>query len=667
MSGLLASVEAGGELVAEALTTSREPRALVAGAAGSGKASALRHAYGRLQAADHPSFLLEADDSELAPVALLSGLRASLEEQGHELPATVDADRDPWEEQIEGMGGVLADAGDSGAVLLLSGVDRLQKLGRRGGAPGRHAREFLELVDDHASRLGIDSSILQHESTPEIDLARADLSDWLVDSDAWGSLASAAERVAERGDEWWDLPALSLRFVVGLEHLGALKAAPPITPFLAGREFADALAADGDARTVWAAWQLVAGLRGPLSDVALTRLLQLLPGEPESAPLLTHCVLFNHEGWQIHPATRLVARRPGVVAKDRVLPRELVARAGRTMVGFFQSQLDSVGADRVARTAAEAALLDACAMAEDVGLTGGLVGETPDPYDHIGQRATHSSRSRPAFARANAVDARDALALRGLANAEDVDGIDPDSAEGLFREALGAEPQDASTIVRLVGVLLAAGRPEAAEDAFADGASALEDVFEQSDVATDLCVPTAKAAIIAGNLPLAMRALSAAVAASDTDIVRDLQRLVKGFIESLEYGEYVTSYRLGTEWWTAPQTLSDYDADGRERSRWLAARVDSVVDGEVTLLYADVLTGSAGNGTRPPRSEMRMALKQLEELSQDILPDPLVGTILEVGIYGRGAGNESTHIRVVESVAPTIPTQGLPVDRYVRR
>jgi len=64
-----------------------------------------------------------------------------------------------------------------------------------------------------------------------------------------------------------------------------------------------------------------------------------------------------------------------------------------------------------------------------------------------------------------------------------------------------------------------------------------------------LCVPVVRVAVVAGDLPLASRAAVTARGALGVDEAHELDRLVEGLVETLEYGEFVAPHRLGTRWW----------------------------------------------------------------------------------------------------------------------
>jgi tetratricopeptide (TPR) repeat protein len=311
-----------------------------------------------------------------------------------------------------------------------------------------------------------------------------------------------------------------------------------------------------------------------------------------------------------------------------------------------------------------AAALDACAMAQDDQLAAELTDDVPDPYDHVGRGSAHDLlRSHSAFDRARRIDQNDATALRGLADSEDRQAVDPAHVEELFRRVVELEPQDAPSHRRLVGVLLAAGRPQAAVDAFEQAAGALVGVLDENHFADDLLLPVARLAVAAGNLPLAARAATVACRTIELPEVREVDRLVAALIEAIEYGEFVAPQRLGTCWWKEPQLLGDFDFDHRPLTRWLAARVDGIDGDDASIHYADV---SVSAQQRPERYWTSIAIDGLRVLSLDALPDPLPGAILEVGIYGDQVGPESTVVRVAETEEIVLPEPALSLDRYAR-
>jgi hypothetical protein len=666
MTALLAEVETGGERLAESLSSSHPKPTTVVGPAGTGKSAALRHA--RRCIGGH-TVLLEATDDNLAPVALLDGLVAGLVALGHRLPATDDADSDAWDDRVRRCEGVFRDLAGEELVVLLSGVERLERLASGGGAPGRHAGDLMSLLQRNVPRLGVSRTAGGSSTEGTVAIERHDLGHWLVDDEAWGALAPAASAVAGRGVAWRRLPALTLRLLVALADLGALPDVPPSTPLETGRMLAVEMATRRATRPTWAAWQLVAGLRGQLDDSALDVLLSDLPAGVRDEELLTRCLLFRHDGWRMHPSLREVVRNPPSAVGRLMLPPDFLREAGRRTFEHFHKEALRLRADGDPRAAAaaRAAALDACAMAGDDALVERVDEELPDPYDHVGSRvASEPNRSRLAYEHACLVDEDDATALRGLADAEDGEGIDAAKVERLLRHVVALEPRDVGSHVRLVGVLLAAGRPHAAGEAFDDALRGLSGVLEEEELARRLCVPVVRVAVVAGDLPLASRAAVAARGALGVEEAQELNRLVEGLVETLEYGEFVTDDRLGTRWWMAPELLSDFDVEHRPLSRWLAARVDTVEDEAATIHYADILLPAVPD-QRPERAWTTLALADLRRMSLDELPDPLPGTILEVGVYGDGAQRGSTIVRVVRGEPVRLPEPGLSLDRYVRK
>lgn len=667
MSALIASVEASGDILAETVVAPGHRRVTMVGRAGAGKAAALRHAHHALDGAV-PSILLEASEDDLAPVNLLNALAAGLEAVGHRPPPTDDADRSPWSDLVRRCSVSLDRAADERLIVLLSGVDQLQRLSDGGGAPGHHAADFLGLLNQHAPRLGTTTTAARGGDAHVIDVSPRDLGDWLADEEVWGDLAAAAARVAERGAAWRRLPALSIRLAVALAHLDELPTLPPATPLLAGRLVAQALASQRRGRPVWAAWQLVANLRGPLADSAMPVLLQDLPLGFNEDPLLRRCLLFWHDGWHLHPILRQVARFRPPIAAERRLPEDLLRSVGRRMVDHFRGQSAelAVNGEHAQSAAATGAALDASAMAQDPALVEDLTAEVPDPFDHIGRRSARDPvRSHSAFARARSIDELDATALRGLADADDRQAVDAARVEQLFRLVVKLEPQDVESHVRLMGVLLAAGRPQAAIEAFDAAAATLAGLLDEDLLAERLLVPVARMAIAAGHLPLASRAAAAARGAARVEDAKELDRMVEALVEALEYGEFVAPHRLGTRWWQTPDVLADFDSGRRPLSRWLAARVEAVDESSATMHYADVSMPSAVE-QRPARFWTTMTLHDMRRLSLDRLPDPLPSTILEIGIYGDGERDGSTVIRVAAAEPIVLPAATLPLDRYAR-
>jgi len=674
MTALLAEVETSAERLVESLS-SQGPRLMtVVGAAGTGKSAAMCHA--RKLLGDH-AVLLEASDDNLAPVALLDRLNAGLAAMGYSLPATDDADSDVWSDRVRRCKSVLTGFGNEGPIVLLDGIEQLERVAGGGGAPGRHAEELATLLRHNVPRLTVSRTVGGSSTEDTVAIYCHDLGHWLMDEATWGSLAPAASAVAGRGPEWRRLPALTLRLLVALARLDALPAAVPSTPLEVGRALAVEMAKRRATRFTWAAWQLVARVRGPLNDAALGVLLSDLPvpaGIHEDE-ILKRCLLFPHDGWRMHPSLREVARNPPPEFERLrlLLPEDLVYEAGRRIFEHFRKETLrlQVEGDPWAAAAARAAALDACAMTGEDALVERVTGESPephelpDPYDHVGEMTAKSpAHSRPAYEHARRVDADDATALRGLADAEDRQGTDAATVEQLLREVLVLEPRDAASRIRLVGVLLAAGRPAAAGEAFNDAVSVLSGVLDEEALARQLCVPVARVAIVAGDLPLASRAAIAARGALGVSEARELDRLVEGLVETLEYGEFVAARRLGTRWWMAPELLSDFDVEHRPLSRWLAARVDAVEDEIATVHYADIVLPAAPD-RRPERAWTTLGLADLRRLSLDELPDPLPGTILEVGVYGDVQQRGSTVARVVGGEPVCLPEPGLSLDRYV--
>jgi hypothetical protein len=669
VSPLLAQVEQVGDELAAAMVGTGPRRISLVGAAGSGKATAMRHAQ---QSLGHevPTILLEASADDIAPVNLLNTLGAGLTAVGYAVPATADSQRDPFVDLSERSASALAEGSADGLVIMLNGAEQLRRLASGGGTPGRHASHVLGLLHTHAPRLALTDTVRRNDETTVVGLDANDLNEWFSDGDAWGPLAQSALAVRDRGASWRRLPALSARLLVGLTHMDVSLDAPPATPHLAARLLADALASHRTTRPTWAAWQLIASLRGPLSTIASAILLEDVPRDVSLDPLLAHCLLFQHSGWHMHPVLRQVALSPPQIAATRTLPDDLLRQAGRRMVEHFRAEVlrSAEAGDLHGSAVAEAARLDACALSQDEADAAGLSDEMPDPYDHIGRRIKRDPiRSRAAFDRARLIDATDATALRGLAAAEDRQGDDPAQVEQLVRNVLDLEPQDDRSHVRLVALLLATGRPEAASKAFDDAAATLSGILSEDDLINRLLLPIARTAVAAGQLQLASRAAAAARdSGSRSREAREVDRLVRALVEALEYGEFVIPERLGTRWWLHPVTLSDFDTSRRPLTRWLAARVESADDTSVTLHYADVVLVGVGDAP-PSRAWTTMDRDDLRRLCLDELDSSLDGTILEIGIYGDGERVGSTVIRAPEIPIVTLPTGDLPLDRYVRR
>lgn len=674
MTALLAQVQTGGERLAESLSSPHPGPMRVVGSVGTGKSAVLRHAR---QLMGENVVLLEATDDNLAPVALLEGLVAGLAGIGHPLSATDNADSDAWTDRVRRCKNVLSGLGSEGPVVMLDGVEQLEHLAAGGGAPGRHAVEVLSLLQDNVTRLAVGRTVPGPSTKDTVTIDRRDLEGWLADEATWGTLTPAASAVAMRGAEWSTLPALTLRLLVALASLDALPAAVPSTPLEAARALATEMAPKRATRFTWAAWQLVARVRGPLDDAALDVLLSgpAMPDGLRDDEMLRRCLLFRHDGWHMHPSLREVVRSPQPTLERHILPEDLVYETGRRVFEHFRKEAFRLqaGGDAWAAATARAAALDACAMTGEDALVERVTDELPepyelpDPYDHVGDMAVRDpARSRPAYEHARLLDADDETALRGLADAEDRKGTDAAMVEQLLRQVLVLEPRDVASHVRLNGVLLAVGRPQAAGEAFDDAARVLDGVLGEDELARRLCAPVARVAIAAGDLPLASRAVVTARGALDVDETKELDRLVEGLVETLEYGEFVAARRLGAQWWTAPELLSSFDAERRPLSRWLAARVDVVEDGAATLHYADVVRSGVPPAGRPERAWTTLALTELRRLSLDDLPDPLPGTILEVGVYGDGQDQGSTIVRVVKSQSMRLPDTQLSLDRFVR-
>jgi len=295
--------------------------------------------------------------------------------------------------------------------------------------------------------------------------------------------------------------------------------------------------------------------------------------------------------------------------------------------------------------------------------------DLPDPFDHVGEHARGDDPiiSRLAFEMAQATDADDATALRGLAGIADALAENPAEVELLLRSVVRLEPADLSNHVRLIGMLLANGRPHAAEEAFDYAVSLATSEPDRVVVVSDLLAPTVADAVAHGNLPLAIGAAHLAGELEESPRTDQLRRLATGLVEAIEYGEFVTVDRLGTPWWKRPAVLAGLHG-GLRRTRWLAARVDTVRSGIAHVHYADVMDGQR----RPEdRSWLELPVERLGSLSEDLLPEPLPGAILEIGLYGNeptqeGDPEQIVVVRVLPNPNPTLPRSALRADRYAR-
>jgi hypothetical protein len=664
LSVLLDEVAAVGADLADTLVGSGRRHLTLVAAPGTGKAAAFRHAHTLLRSDAVPAVLLEATDDELAPLRLLDLLDASLEATGYPPAPTDNAYRPVWDDRLRSTSLALAHVGDA-VVVLLSGADQLERVAARGGTPGRHAADVLDLLERDATRLGMTTA---RPGPNQISLpVGADLGEWLTNAEAWGPLAPAAAEVADRGESWRRRSPLTVRLSVGLAHLGALPTIPPATALTAGQALAEAVASRRSARRVWAAWQLVAGLTSPLSDASLDALLEGLPEGARDDPLLLRCILFRHDGWRIHPILRRVAQNPPVAAARRALPEHSSRDAGRRMVSYFRDQAIQLASSGSLEESASArvAALDACAMAQDEGLAQGLVDDLPDPYDHIGREAAlDAQRSRAAFGHALRIDGDDATAIRGIAEVADSGAVSVEATEHLFRRVIELEPYDVTSHYRLIAVLLAAGRPKAAVAAFDATTATCSGALSDEQLANRFLIPVARVAVAAGNLVLASRAISLARTNIPSTEAQELDRLINALVETLEYGEFVGPQRLGTSWWVQPEVLADFDYARRPLTRWLAARIDGANLETVTVHYADIAL-PADPERVPERSWMEMPLSNLQWFVQDELPAELPGTILEIGVYGDGMDDGSTVVRVVDVELVQLPEPALPVDRYL--
>jgi hypothetical protein len=392
VTALLAEVEQKGERLAEELATRRRRRAVsLVGAAGAGKAAAMRHAKSLM---GEDAILLEATDDDGAPIAALDTLVAGLEGAGQVVGAVRDADESIWSERLRRCEAALERRGEHSPAVLVSGLDLLERRARAGGAPGRHAAQLTTLLRQSVPRLGASRATMDARDDSVVRMELSDLRSWLRDPAQWGELATVAAQVGDAGAPWSTLPALTLRVLVGLAHLGALPPTPPSTPLEAARRLADALAAWRSARPVWASWQLLAAFRGPLDQVAVATLLD----EPYTASvedaLVRCCLLFPHDGWRMHPALRHVADSPPPRAYERMLHEHQYCEVGRKMAAHFRREWqDLVARGRVqAAAAACAAAFDAAAMAGERGLLAGMDDGLPDPYDHLGGRLALNPR-----------------------------------------------------------------------------------------------------------------------------------------------------------------------------------------------------------------------------------------------------------------------------------
>jgi hypothetical protein len=665
MSALLEALSPDAEQMLERVRPHRSSSLTLFGPPGSGKSSVVKAA---IEALDAPFVHLRVTDDALGATTALKALIGGLEDL-HYSSTSQDPTDDDWPRLMSRAEKSLVLADGDGVVIAVSDADRLERLAGRGGSPGRHADDLLKLLDTSARRLVVTRTLPRRTDRDPLAISRANLADWLGDRSAWGPFADAAAELAGRGVQWTTLPALSLRLAVTLQALGFLPDDPPADPSGFALHLADALVTERACRPAWGAWQILAAVRSPLTEKAIDVLLEDLAID-RSHPVLAHGLLFGgHKGLQMHPAVRTAALPPQGVAATRPLAPSLLQAAGRRGIEHFEQEVASAlaEAERGAVALAQSQIVDCVALAGDPDLVRAAGDDLPDPYDHVGQHAGGHVpfAARRAFDTALEIDKADATALRGLADLSDADAEDVKRTERLLRQVLELEPADHTALARLVEVLLAAGRPAAAEGAFDDGWRLAATAPHASEVVEGLLATVAGDAIAHGDFPLAVKAARLAVELEDTPRTRELRQVAEALIEVLEYGEFTTVKRLGTSWWTAPTKLGDHH-DGSEMQRWLAGRVDSVDGGVARIHYADV--------TRPDRrpetrSWLELDVDELAKISEDSVPEPLVGAILEIGLYGPPPeGDEDPDQEVVVRFMPTdevtLPSSSRSPDRY---
>jgi hypothetical protein len=668
MSAALAVLEDPAASVVERVRGKSSSAVCVYGPSGAGKATVLRIAGDEI-ANYQPVVSVRASDDSLAAAELLRTMTGALADLGFR-GTPRDALADDWSRLVSQARSSLQAGHKEGLVVTVADHDRLEALRRTGGAPGRHAHDVLELIDHEVDRLVITRALPRRGDTHAMSLASSDLTDWLHEPSEWGSLAPAASFVAELGQPWTCLPALSLRLAVALASISELPSEPSPDPFSFAQVLARALGASRPNRSHWVAWQILAAVRSPWEPAGIDLLLQDVAVD-SADDLMRHALLFPQaDVLHMHPIVRHVGQNGAAAGVTRLLAASMRVQAGHRGVDYF-GQIAEAGTEAGAgrRSAlAEAQRADCAAMAEEVELAQGTDAQLPDPFDLVGQRtrAEAQGTSRQAFSRAYAADSDDATALRGLAGLSDQAGTDAVSTENLYRRVIEMEPADFASRAKLIGVLLATAQPEAAEIAFESASEIATQRPVPPEALNELLLPVAREAIAYGNLPLAIRCVRLAAEVVDSPLAAHLRDLAEGMVEAVEYGEYVAVHRMGTPWWERPSSLADTH-QGQPRTRWLAARVDAVEAGVAHIQYAEVSTTDAAPADR---SWLDLSLEELAGLSEDHLPEPLIGGILEIGLYqaadGTDDADEAVVIRVPGNADPAFPVSLLPVDRYTR-
>jgi hypothetical protein len=453
------------------------------------------------------------------------------------------------------------------------------------------------------------------------------------------SLAEAKRVVESRfGDQLANVSPLQVRLLVAIAALdqdttrridaGSVEHRSKLVAHLAALVGTD----HPDLRDVWLRLALV---REPFESDLLGLVGQRRLSELEGA-ILDSCLLFPRRSrLLLHESLRTVTT---MVEHDRQPNHQLVA-------GYYRHRFDDPESGVAARMRDS---IEAFHHASSAGIVD-LNAYRPFFVDQLNILGYHLSvaqedlrRAAEVFQLALSWDPRNPYAAHYRAfNLDRMAGttvdIDPNEVERLYRLAAEEWPDHVWFRSRLITFLIAEAR---IEEAWSEFLSAIDAIGpDPTDFAYfGLHLHVARSFLYRGELDYAehvVRGLPAELEGDERFVA--IKERLGALREARDHGSYVPAPYLKSGWWRAPKLLSPHDL-----TRWVAARVTSVLPDVVELDVADITPGSspAYGSLELPKETLRSWWRGPGDLSE-----LLVGDFLELGFYGHGDDVEGRAVR----------------------
>lgn len=306
-----------------------------------------------------------------------------------------------------------------------------------------------------------------------------------------------------------------------------------------------------------------------------------------------------------------------------------------------------------------------------------------DQLDALGRELIEQARSYPTaarvFERALALDPDDAYAHHGLARAIDAQGLEAERVAAHYAEAIRLEPGMFSWRADRICFHIAEGSVQEALRLWEEA----RDLFQGDETSDDVGAYERAHGRLAALLIHRQRLKFAREVLADvpewawkrSPTLVALSRRLGAFLEVERGRALVPAPHLEEGWWrNGPFLLSGERANGARLLRWLAARVEGVVNDRVVLLVIVVGVDTAdrqGQLAGPPEpATMAVSVADLQSwLGSGAESIPKDGEFLEIGVYATHDGTESMHaiphaLRTWRE--PDLPAIDLDPERYLR-